>query len=108
KRERNAVHDRHLDVGEQEIERAGFADQNLERLRAVLRGYGGVAVHLQRAGNQAAHRLLVVGDQDARHQAPPDNRSRLLKKRTIRSYALGGGEARRDLNATFSPALTTA
>ena len=67
-RQRDAVHDRHLDVGEQQVESAILAGQDLQRLGAVLGSDGLVAVHGDGARHQLAHRILVVGDQDFRHE----------------------------------------
>jgi len=66
-RQRNPVHDRHLDVGEQEIEAAFLANQNLQCFGAVLRGDRLMPVQRDRARDQLAHGILVVGDQNARH-----------------------------------------
>ena len=66
-RQRDAVHDRHLDVGQQQVERAALAGQDVERFGAVLGGDGFVAVHGDGARHQRAHRILVVGDQYPRH-----------------------------------------
>src|SRR5438094_341788 len=65
--ERNAVHDRHADVGEQKLEGAVLAGQEVERLRPVPRGGDLVAVLRQCARDQAADRVLIVGNEDACH-----------------------------------------
>src|SRR5690349_11706617 len=67
-RQRNAVHDRHLDVGQQQVEFAALAAEDLQRLGAVLRGDGLVAVHGDGARHQRAHGIFVVGNQDSRHR----------------------------------------
>ena len=66
-RQRDAVHDRHADVGQQQFEAAALARQHIERLGAVVRGHHRVAVLCERARDQAAHAFLVLGDQNARH-----------------------------------------
>ena len=66
-RQRDAVHHRHLDVGEQQVEAPLSRDEDFERLGAVLRGRGLMTVHGDRPRHQLAHRLLVVGDQDTGH-----------------------------------------
>ena len=66
-RQRNAVHHRHADVGEQQLERAALAREHVERLGAVVRGHDLVAVLHQRARHQLADRLFVLGDQNAGH-----------------------------------------
>jgi len=69
KRQRDAVHDRHLNIGEQQIEGAVFSGQDLQRLGAVLGGNGVVAVHGNGARHQHAHGFFIVGDKHARHEA---------------------------------------
>ena len=66
-RERNAVHDRHADIGEQELECAPLARQQIERLGAVVRGRHAVTVHDERTRDEAAQRLFVLGDQNPCH-----------------------------------------
>src|SRR5215471_3193677 len=66
-RQRDAIHDRHLDVGQEQVEFASLAIEDLQRLGAVLRGDGLVAVHGDRARHQRAHGIFIVGDQDSRH-----------------------------------------
>ena len=63
----DAVHHGHLDVGQQQVERALFAGQDIEGFGAVLGGDGLVAVHGDGARHQRAHRILVIGNQHARH-----------------------------------------
>ena len=109
-RERDAVHDRHADVGEQELERAFFAHEHIECLGAVVCRHDLVPVLSQRPRDQAADRFLVLGDQNACHLPPhwiPATRSRRLKKRTSTSRASGGGEASRERNDSDSPGPST-
>ena len=68
-RQRDAVHQRHLDVGQQQIEAAVLAREDVERVRAVDGGHHLMAEIGQRARGQRAQRLLVFGDQNARHRA---------------------------------------
>ena len=67
KRQRDAVHDRHADVGEQEIEMSVLALEQIERIAAVACGLDLVAGTRQRARTHGAQGLLVFGDQDASH-----------------------------------------
>ena len=94
-RQRDPVHHRHLDIGEQQIEGAVFADQDFQRFGAVFGGDDVVAVHGDGARHQRAHGVFIVGDQYARHRRTifrerdrcgpahvlPPAISRLLKKR---------------------------
>src|SRR5215831_8686137 len=66
-RKRDAIHDRHADIGDQQLEGAFFARERVKRLRAVGCGDDVVAVLPERARNQAADRVLVLCDQNARH-----------------------------------------
>jgi hypothetical protein len=66
-RQRDAVHDRHADIGQQQLEGAFLPEEHVERLRAVARGRHLVAVLLERARDQATDRFLVLGDQNAGH-----------------------------------------
>jgi hypothetical protein len=66
-RERDAVHHRHANVGQQKVEPAAVADHQIERLGAVGRHEHLMAVLGERPGNEAAQRLFVFGNEDARH-----------------------------------------
>ena len=66
-RKRNAVHHRHADVGEQQVEATFLAHQRVERLGAVICGHDVMTVLLERATDQVADRLFVVCDQNACH-----------------------------------------
>ena len=66
-RERDAIHHRHADVAEQQLERAPFAPEHVQRMRAIGCRHDLVAVLSQRARDQAADRFLIVGDQNACH-----------------------------------------
>ena len=108
KRQRDAVHDRHADVGEQKIETAVFALEQIERVAAVACGLHLVAGARERARAHGAQGFLVFGDQDASHdQRVPANMSLRLTKRTSTSWESGGGEASRVWNATASPGGST-
>jgi len=67
-RERNAVHQRHPDIGEQQIETALLARDYLERVGPIDRGYHLVPGIGQSTRREGAQRFFVLGKQDARHQ----------------------------------------
>ena len=90
-RERDAVHDRHADVGEQEIEATLLAREQIERLAAVGSGHDLMAVDRERARAKRAERVFVFGYENACHgdssQRVPATTSRRLTKRTSTSRA---------------------
>jgi len=116
-RQRDAVHHRHLDVGEQQIEGAFVAVEDFQRFGAIFSGDGVMAIHRDGARHQRPHRVFIVGNQYARHSSTvigerdahmlPLAISRLLKKRTSILRPSGGGDASRDLNQAFSPGFST-
>src|SRR5258708_37999259 len=107
-------------MGQQRIERALVAVEDVQRFGAVFGGDDLVAVHGNGARHQRAHGNFIVGDQHARHRALnllrtgsilqilPAARSRLLKKRISILRTSGGDEASRELNKASSPSLRTA
>ena len=68
-RQRDAVHDRHVDVGQEQIELALL--QVLKRLRAVVGHRDFVAALLQPPGDEFPERQLILRDQDFGHQKYP-------------------------------------
>src|SRR5262249_49154050 len=66
-RERNAVHHRHANVSQQQVEGALGAHDQLERLGTVIGGDHVMAVERQRARDQRAQPGLVLGNHNARH-----------------------------------------
>ena len=69
-RQRDAVHDRHPDIGEQKLEGAALAGENIERLGAIIGRRDLVPVLLERAGDEMADRFFVFGDENACHVIP--------------------------------------
>jgi hypothetical protein len=67
-RQRDAVHDRHDDVGEDQIE--GLALKRRQRVRAVGNRFHLVAAIGKGPGNEGANGLVVFGDQNIRHGSP--------------------------------------
>jgi hypothetical protein len=53
-RQRDPVHQRHADIGQQQVEAAVLGDQDVERLGAVRRHQAGVPVHGEPARDQRA------------------------------------------------------
>ncbi len=104
-RQRDAVHDRHADVGQQKIETAVFALEQIERVAAVTCGFDVVA-----GGRQARARTWRITLLRLRRSgcepwsACSGHMSLRLRKRTSTSWASGGGEASRVWNATPRPA----
>ena len=68
-RQRDAVHDRHVDVGEEQVELALL--QMRQRVGAVLAHRDFVAALLQPPGDEFPERQLVLRDKDFRHQREP-------------------------------------
>src|SRR5262245_12748096 len=66
-RKRDAVHYRHADVAQEQVEGALRAHDELERLGAVTGSDDVVAIERQRARDQRTQPGLVLGDQNARH-----------------------------------------
>ena len=66
-RQRDAIHHRHLDVGQQQVEVALLAHEHVEGFGAVGGRHHGVTFLGERALDQHAQRFLVLGDQDACH-----------------------------------------
>src|SRR5262245_33142799 len=58
-----SVRSRHFDVGEEQVERPGTDD--LERLKAVLRGHDIMALTAQVITEQVADAVVVLGANDA-------------------------------------------
>ena len=111
-RERNAVHERHADVGEQEVEATLLARQQIERLAAVASGFDLAAFARESARTKRAQGVFVFGYENARHgrtrsQRVPASTSRRLTKRTSTSWASVGGEASRLRNGMTSPGEST-
>ena len=102
-RQRDAVHDRHLHVGQQQIEFADFAVKRIERRRAV----GGfdqlVTILIERTHDEVADGGVVLGDQDSSHYFAPAMASCAVKKRTITSLASAGGAGVWLRNSSRSP-----
>ena len=66
-RERDAIHHGHADVAEQQLERASFSPEHVQRMRAIGGCHDLVAVLSQGARDQAADRFLIVCDKNACH-----------------------------------------
>ena len=66
-RQRDAVHDRHADVRQQQIEASVRAGDDVERLSSVGCGHDLMAVHCQRARAKRAEWLFVLGYENACH-----------------------------------------
>ena len=66
-----AVELRHINVGDQDIERSAVRAERLKCLDAVLGDVNGVAVGAQRPPDEIAHRGVIVCEQDRRHVAAP-------------------------------------
>ena len=67
-RQRNAVHDRHADVRQQEIEASIGARDDVERLSSVRCGPDLMTVHCQRPRAKRAQCLLVLGYENTCHR----------------------------------------
>jgi hypothetical protein len=65
---RDAIHQRHPDVSEQQIETALLAREYLQRVGPIDRGDYLMPGIRERASGEHAQRLLVLGEQDAGHQ----------------------------------------
>jgi len=71
KRERDAIHDRHADVGEEKIEASALTLQHVERFATVTGSLDVVTNHGQPARAHRAQCLFVFGDQNFGHQRDP-------------------------------------
>ena len=67
-RQRDPVHHRHLDVGEQEVERAFRCLHGFGRKAAILAFGHLVPGKAEGPGDERANIVVVFGEKDARHQ----------------------------------------
>ncbi len=69
--ERDAVHQRHADIGQQQVVGAPVALEHLQGLGAVARLGHSMAVDLESPAHEGADRLVVLGDENPRHRLSP-------------------------------------
>jgi len=60
----DAIHDRHLDVREQQVEGPFFASQRFHRFAAVLDRFDGMPVEFKGAFYKTANRFIVFGEKN--------------------------------------------
>ena len=70
-RERDAVHDRHFDVGDEKVEAAVVLRQPIERLDAVAGRLDLVPVELERAAHESPDRIVVFRQQNTHALVSP-------------------------------------
>lgn len=64
---RNSIHDRHLDISQDEIVSVGIFGKNAYGFSAVAGRRDGMTIAFQRAADKFANRPIIFGKQDLRH-----------------------------------------
>ena len=67
-RQRDPIHDGHLDIAEQQVEATVLGLDRFGRQPPILLGHHLVAFHGEGAHHEGAHRWIVFGNQDSGHQ----------------------------------------
>ena len=67
-RQRDAVHHRHLHVGDEKVVVAVIGFQVLQGLHAVAGGIDVMPVELERPADEGAHRLVVLGQENTQYR----------------------------------------
>jgi hypothetical protein len=116
-RQRDAVHDRHADVGEQQLEGAALARQQIERLGpsfAVVTAWPSITSarrrNLRSASSSSAIRIRASGPHSIPQSIPslnPGDAVAAIEEAHQHVVASGGGEASRERNGSVSPGAST-
>ena len=66
--EGDAVHERHADIGEHQIERPVRLRQPIQSVTAIRRRHDGMTVNFQAPLQETTYRLFVINKENSRHQ----------------------------------------